>query len=105
MQRVNSSSRMIWAAAVLAGCGAAVGASTMDVPTISAEGGRAVAADVAARGAIHAQRGGDETTGISVESSAFADGGMIPVKYTADGENVSPPLAWSAGPRQTISYA
>jgi Raf kinase inhibitor-like YbhB/YbcL family protein len=31
-------------------------------------------------------------------SSAFADGGEIPSKYTCDGENVSPPLAWDGVP-------
>lgn len=33
---------------------------------------------------------------ITVKSSAFADGGMIPKKYTADGADVSPPLNWTA---------
>ncbi len=28
-------------------------------------------------------------------SSAFANGGAIPPKYTCDGENVNPPLSWS----------
>ncbi len=31
-------------------------------------------------------------------SSAFADGGAIPAIYTCDGEDVSPPLAWSGIP-------
>ncbi|HZD91323.1 MAG TPA: YbhB/YbcL family Raf kinase inhibitor-like protein, partial [Pseudolabrys sp.] len=30
-----------------------------------------------------------------LESPAFRDGEPIPRKYTADGENVSPPLRWS----------
>jgi Raf kinase inhibitor-like YbhB/YbcL family protein len=33
-------------------------------------------------------------------SSAFADGGEIPRKYTCDGENVSPPLAWDGVPAE-----
>lgn len=32
---------------------------------------------------------------IRVTSTAFADGAMIPAKYTCDGANVSPPLAWT----------
>jgi Raf kinase inhibitor-like YbhB/YbcL family protein len=40
-----------------------------------------------------------------VESAAFADGAMIPSKYTADGEDVSPPLTWTAGPAGTKCYA
>ena len=31
-------------------------------------------------------------------STAFADGEMIPVVYTADGEDISPPLSWSICP-------
>lgn len=36
-------------------------------------------------------------------SSAFENGGQIPVKYTCDGQNISPPLAWSALPPGTKS--
>jgi Raf kinase inhibitor-like YbhB/YbcL family protein len=32
---------------------------------------------------------------IALESPAFDDGGSIPPRYTADGEKISPPLAWS----------
>jgi Raf kinase inhibitor-like YbhB/YbcL family protein len=38
-------------------------------------------------------------------STAFADGAAIPVKYTADGANVSPPLSWSFLPDGTESVA
>jgi Raf kinase inhibitor-like YbhB/YbcL family protein len=38
-------------------------------------------------------------------STAFADGAEIPVKYTGDGGNVSPPLAWSFLPEGTRSLA
>ncbi len=38
-------------------------------------------------------------------STAFADGAEIPVKYTGDGSNVSPPLAWSFLPDGTRSLA
>ena len=42
---------------------------------------------------------------ITVKSSAFADGGMIPKKYTADGADVSPPLSWTAPANGVKSYA
>jgi Raf kinase inhibitor-like YbhB/YbcL family protein len=42
---------------------------------------------------------------IQLTSSAFADGGMIPVRYARKGENVSPPLAWSAVPAGVQSFA
>jgi Raf kinase inhibitor-like YbhB/YbcL family protein len=38
-------------------------------------------------------------------TSAFSEGGMIPPKYTCNGENVSPPLEWSDLPPQTNSLA
>jgi len=43
--------------------------------------------------------------GIQVESSAFTEGSMIPVKYTCDGEDVSPPLRWGNLPISTKSIA
>lgn len=42
---------------------------------------------------------------INVTSSAFTQGGMIPVLYTCDGRDISPPLSWTAGPAGTQSYA
>ncbi|HUT66699.1 MAG TPA: YbhB/YbcL family Raf kinase inhibitor-like protein [Spirochaetota bacterium] len=42
---------------------------------------------------------------LTVESSAFQHGGMIPVKYTCDGTDVSPPITWTDGPEGTKSYA
>jgi hypothetical protein len=38
-------------------------------------------------------------------SPAFQHGGMIPVKYTCDGDNISPPLAWGDPPEGTESLA
>jgi len=38
-------------------------------------------------------------------SAAFAGGGEIPVVYTCDGEDLSPPLEWGAAPDGTASYA
>ncbi len=35
---------------------------------------------------------------IKITSSAFLEGGMIPKKYTCDGENISPQLAWTSVP-------
>ena len=44
------------------------------------------------------------TTKLRLTSSAFTDGGMIPAKYTCDGENISPPLAWEPGPDGTAAW-
>jgi Raf kinase inhibitor-like YbhB/YbcL family protein len=38
-------------------------------------------------------------------SSAFSNGEMIPRRFTCDGEDLSPPLAWSGQPAQTRSFA
>lgn len=40
---------------------------------------------------------------IEVSSSAFQHEGTIPPKYTCDGEDVSPPLAWSGLPDEAKS--
>ena len=40
-----------------------------------------------------------------ITSPAFQPNGMIPTKYTCDGEDVSPPLAWKEAPAGTESFA
>lgn len=35
---------------------------------------------------------------MNLQSTAFKDGEMIPVKYTCDGVNISPPLSWGVLP-------
>jgi Raf kinase inhibitor-like YbhB/YbcL family protein len=42
---------------------------------------------------------------ITVTSTAFATNGPIPVDYTCDGADRSPPLTWSAAPSGTKSIA
>ena len=41
---------------------------------------------------------------ITVTSDAFKDGEAIPVKYSCDGINVSPQIAWTPGPEGTEFY-
>ena len=38
-------------------------------------------------------------------SAAFKNGERIPVQFTADGPNVSPPLSWGTSPATTKSFA
>jgi Raf kinase inhibitor-like YbhB/YbcL family protein len=40
---------------------------------------------------------------ISLESPAFADGGDIPDRFTADGDQISPPLIWRDAPAGAAS--
>lgn len=48
---------------------------------------------------------GGQAMSLKVTSTAFSDGGMIPPRYTADGEDISPPLAWEGLPEGTRSVA
>lgn len=40
-----------------------------------------------------------------IESSAFADGGIIPTRYTSRGENIQPPFTISNAPANVVSFA
>ena len=42
---------------------------------------------------------------ISITSTAFEAGKPIPKKYTGEGEDLSPPLAWSNVPKGTKELA
>jgi Raf kinase inhibitor-like YbhB/YbcL family protein len=42
---------------------------------------------------------------MQLTSAAFSDGNEIPMRYTQDGGDVSPPLAWSGVPDGTKSFA
>lgn len=42
---------------------------------------------------------------MTLSSSAFSHNGPIPKKYTCDGEDISPPLAWADAPAATKSLA
>lgn len=44
-----------------------------------------------------------EVIKVKIDSSAFHNGDVIPIKYTGDGENVSPPLFWEYPPPNTKS--
>ena len=50
---------------------------------------------------LHAER----AMTFTMSSTAFAPGGAIPAKYTCEGANVSPPLAWHGVPAGTKSLA
>ncbi len=42
---------------------------------------------------------------LTLTSPAFTEGGEIPARYTCEGDDISPPLAWSAPPVGTQSLA
>ncbi len=41
---------------------------------------------------------------LKLRSPSYEEGGIIPKKYTCDGENISPPLVWSNVPEGTESF-
>jgi hypothetical protein len=41
---------------------------------------------------------------LAITSAAFEDGGTIPLRHSAYGDNVSPPIAWTGAPAETRSY-
>jgi Raf kinase inhibitor-like YbhB/YbcL family protein len=43
--------------------------------------------------------------GFKITSTAFQDGKEIPKRFTCDGENVSPPLAWTGAPAGAKAFA
>ncbi|WP_034159147.1 YbhB/YbcL family Raf kinase inhibitor-like protein [Sphingomonas sp. ERG5] len=48
---------------------------------------------------------GDVGAEIDLTSPAFASGGRLPERFTADGAGVSPPLLWGAAPAGTACFA
>ncbi|GBC75647.1 Putative lipoprotein LppC [archaeon HR06] len=48
---------------------------------------------------------GQKFEGFVILSKAFGEGENIPIKYTCDGENISPPLEWKSIPENSVSLA
>jgi Raf kinase inhibitor-like YbhB/YbcL family protein len=42
---------------------------------------------------------------LQLTSPAFSQGGSIPAKYTCEGQDISPPLAWAGAPPKVKSFA
>src|SRR4051812_13142058 len=57
------------------------------------------------RGGGGGGRGRGAVQVMTLTSTAWADGGQIPAKYTQAGDESSPPLAWSNAPEGVVSYA
>jgi Raf kinase inhibitor-like YbhB/YbcL family protein len=54
---------------------------------------------------LPAAKGGEYGPALTLTSSAFADGDSMPVDFTCDGQDRSPPLSWSNVPQGTTSFA
>lgn len=42
---------------------------------------------------------------MTIQSAAFVSGQPIPVKFTGEGQDVSPPLTWDSTPQATVEFA
>lgn len=51
------------------------------------------------------QNKGGQKMDIQLNSSVFENEGMIPSKYSCDGEDISPPLSWPSVPERTQTIA
>jgi Raf kinase inhibitor-like YbhB/YbcL family protein len=51
------------------------------------------------------QTDGAAGAALAVTSTAFAEGGAIPITHTCKDANTSPPLAWTGAPSSTQSFA
>lgn len=51
------------------------------------------------------EKKGEAGMALTLTSTAFAEGELIPRQYTCDGKDISPPLAWSGAPEATKSFA
>lgn len=88
------------AAAGGSGQGASAGQSAGGNPSVGGAGGAATGGGGASEGG-----GGGITGEMTLTSTAYSEGSAIPDMYSCNGANVSPPLAWTAGPGGTTSYA
>jgi Raf kinase inhibitor-like YbhB/YbcL family protein len=63
---------------------------------------------LAVAGSAFAQRGGGRGTGgianLTLVTTAWPDGGVIPLRYTQAGPELSPAIQWSAPPAGTASF-
>jgi Raf kinase inhibitor-like YbhB/YbcL family protein len=50
------------------------------------------------------QRGGGGGPAMTLTTTAFADGGQIPPKYTQAGDQISPALTWNNAPPNTAAF-
>ena len=60
--------------------------------------------EVSEVGKVEEGEKGDFPMALELTSSAFEHEGMIPAKYTCDGQDISPPLTWEKAPEGTESF-
>jgi Raf kinase inhibitor-like YbhB/YbcL family protein len=92
---------------LVAACGSAPAASALSAsatPSPATTEAAATFAPVASEVSMTAEpRTASPAFGLT--SSAFAEGGSIPRRYTCDGQDTSPPLEWTGAPDGTATLA
>jgi len=71
---------------------------------VSAQGGQRGAAPTAPAQPQAGGRGRGAIQVMTLTSTAWTDGGMIPAKYTQAGDEMSPPLSWSNVPQGATGF-
>lgn len=89
--------------AVIAACSSSSGTSSTSGGT--AEGGTTEPDAAASDPDAGANEDSATAAPFTLTSTALAEGATFPVDNTCTGTNLSPPLAWGAGPAGTLSYA
>ncbi len=94
------------AALAAAGCGGGSGQRTAQAPAAGAAGESGGNSGGAPAPAGQANPATTWEAGVmQLTSTAFKADGQIPVRHTCDGEDLSPPLAWSGAPAGTSAFA
>jgi Raf kinase inhibitor-like YbhB/YbcL family protein len=79
-------------------------AFTLGPLTMAAQPPAPPAAQPPAPGGRGGGRGRGAISVMTLSTTAWPDGGTIPIKYTQAGEEASPPLSWSGAPEGVVSY-
>lgn len=93
------------ALAALAGCDTGDGRALADPPPGATAPPLPSANTSTTAAMVNPPVGSEEVTTLVLGSPAFATGQPIPDRYACDGDNVSPPLAWSGVPDGTVELA
>ena len=94
-RRVRRTVVVALASAVLASAACSGEPSAARLPTIGPATGASPSSEVATV---------SPSTALSVSSPAFGPGAAIPRRFGCDGDDVSPPLAWSGAPAGTSAF-
>ena len=91
---------LICLALVASGCTADDAPTATTAPTATEAG-----SGPAPTATVPLDDGGDDEVILELASTAYSEGDEVPTLYSCDGDNISPPLAWTGAPEGTVSFA